>query len=258
MLLRLAEFEEKEIETSAKIKTATRYPLIVLIALFGAFIVMINFVVPKFTGIYGTFNAQLPLPTRILLGLSYVMKHYWFLILAVISGSIFLFLRYIRTKAGKLQWDTFKLKVPIFGPLTMMLVMSRFARTLAVLLKSGLPVLQVLDIVSRTVGNAKLSNAIDALAVSVKEGKGISTPMSSSGLFPPMVIQMVAIGEETGKIDELLMKVSEYYDQQSNYMMDNLSAMIEPIFVLGLGAMVLSMALAIFLPMWNLVGIFKH
>lgn len=258
MLLRLAEFEEKEMETVAKIKAATRYPIIVLIALFFAFLVMVNFVVPKFTGIYGTFSAQLPLPTRALLGLSYIMRHYWFLIIAVISGSVYMFLRYIKTKKGRLAWDTFKLKVPVFGKLTTMLVMARFARTLAVLLKSGLPVLQVLDIVSRTVGNAKLSNAIDELSVSVKEGKGISTPMASSGLFPPMVLQMVAIGEETGKIDELLLKVSEYYDQQSDYMMDNLSAMIEPVFVLGLGAMVLSMALAIFLPMWNLVGIFKH
>ena len=258
MLKRLAEFEEKEMETIAKIKAATRYPTIVLIALFCAFLVMVNVVIPKFTGIYGTFNAQLPLPTRVLLGLSYVMRHFWYLIVIGAAGSIYLFHRYINTKMGRLQWDSFKLKVPIFGKLTSMLVMSRFARTLAVLLKSGLPVLQVLDMVSRTVGNTKISLAVDALAESVKEGKGISGPMGASGLFPPMIIQMVAVGEETGKVDELLMKVSEYYDQQSDYMMENLSTMIEPIFVLGLGGMVLSMALAIFLPMWNLIGVFKH
>ncbi|MDD5436687.1 MAG: type II secretion system F family protein, partial [Candidatus Omnitrophica bacterium] len=258
MLSRLAEFEEKEITTQAKIKSATRYPTIVLIALFCAFLIMVNVVVPKFSGIYDTFHAQLPLPTRVLLWLSFVMRHYWYLILAAMAGVVFLFLRYIHTKSGRVQWDTFKLKVPIVGPLLMLMVMSRFARTLAVLLKSGLPVLNVLDMVSRTVGNAKVSLAVDALTVSVKEGKGLSAPMSTSGLFPPMVIQMVAIGEETGKIDELLMKVSEYYDQRSDYMMENLATMIEPIFVLCLGGMVLSMALAIFLPMWNLISIFKH
>jgi len=258
MLLRLAEFEEKEIDTQAKIKSATRYPMIVLIALFAAFLIMVNVVIPKFAGIYGTFNAKLPLPTRLLIGLSYLMRHYWFLFIAGAAGVVYAFLRYINTKFGRLQWDTFKLRVPVFGPLTSMLIMSRFARTLAVLLKSGLPVLEVLDMVSRTAGNAKVAIAVDALASSVKEGKGLSAPMAAGGLFPPLVVQMVAIGEETGKIDELLMKVSEYYDQRSDYMMENLSAMIEPVFVLGLGGMVLTMALAIFLPMWNLIGLFKH
>jgi len=258
MLRRLAEFEEKDIENRSKIKSATRYPLMTLGALFCAFLIIVNLVIPKFAGVFGQFNKTLPLPTRIMLGLSYVMRHYWFLIIATVAAVIYLFIRYINTKKGRLIWDTFKLKVPIFGPLVSMLIMSRFARTMSILLKSGLPVLQVLDMSARTVGNARISMVVDSVSVNVREGKGISGPMGLSGLFPPMVVQMVAIGEETGKVDELLLKVSDYYDQQSDYMMKNLSVMIEPVFVLCLGAMVLTVALSIFLPMWNLISVFNH
>jgi type II secretory pathway component PulF len=152
-----------------------------------------------------------------------------------------------------------KLRIPLFGPIISMLVMSRFARTMSILIRSGLPILQVLDMVSRTVGNAAVSRTVDEIAANVREGKSISAPMGLSKLFPPIVVQMVAVGEDTGKIDELLMKVSEYYDQQSDYSMKNLSTMIEPVFVLILGVMVLIMALAIFLPMWNLASVvIKH
>lgn len=257
MLKRLAEFEEKEIDTAAKIRAAVRYPMLTLVALACAFVVMVNFVVPRFASIFSQFNKALPLPTRILLAISYIMTHYWFLLIALLVGSIYGFLRYIHTKDGKLKWDSFCLGVPVFGKLISMLIMSRFARTMGVLIRSGLPILQVLDMVARTVDNAKISRAVDAIAINVKEGKGISEPMNTTGLFPPMVVQMVAVGEETGKVDELLTKVSDYYDQQSDYMMRNLATLIEPIFIVILGAMVLLMALAIFLPMWNLISVFK-
>lgn len=258
MLRRLAEFEEKDTENRSKIKSATRYPAMTLGALFFAFLIMVNFVIPKFAGIFGQFGKELPLPTRIMLGLSFFMQHYWFVLIGSIIALIYLFMWYIHTDKGRLQWDTFKLKVPVFGPLVSLLTMSRFARTTSILLKSGLPVLQVLDMSARTVGNMRISGVVDAISANVREGKGMSGPMGLSGVFPPMVVQMVAIGEETGKVDELLLKVSDYYDQQSDYMMKNLATLIEPIFVLGLGAMVLVVALSVFLPMWNLISVFNH
>jgi MSHA biogenesis protein MshG len=259
VLERLAEFGERELDNRTKIKTATRYPLITLVALFFAFVIVVTFVIPKFANIFSQFKANLPLPTKILLATSTFMQRFWYIVVLVVVALAFLFLRYVNTKRGRPQWDYVKLRIPLFGPIISMLVMSRFARTMSILIRSGLPILQVLDMVSRTVGNAAVSRTVDEIAANVREGKSISAPMGLSKLFPPIVVQMVAVGEDTGKIDELLMKVSEYYDQQSDYSMKNLSTMIEPVFVLILGVMVLIMALAIFLPMWNLASVvIKH
>lgn len=258
ILARLAEFGEKDIDTRSKIKAATRYPLITLVALFVAFIIVVTFVIPRFSSIFSQFKTALPLPTRILLGLSFIMQSYWYIILIAAGLLAFLSFKYINTKNGRLRWDSLKLKLPIFGPLVYMFTMSRFSLVMSILIRSGLPILQVLDMVSRAVGNAAISRVVDNIVISVREGKGISEPMEISGIFPPIVVQMVAVGEDTGKVDELLMKVSEYYDQQSDYSIKNLTTMIEPVFVLILGGMVLMMALAIFLPMWNLITIFRR
>ena len=258
ILMRLTEFGEKEIEYRNKIKSATRYPMITLGALVCAFLVVVNFVIPKFAGIFAQFKTNLPLPTKILLGLNYSMKHYFILMILGIVVFVYLVTKYINTKDGRLRWDTFKLDMPIFGKLTMMFVMERFARTMSILIRSGLPILQALDMAARAVGNALVARTISAIASNVREGKSIAEPMGISGLFPPIVVQMVAIGEDTGKLDELLMKVSEYYEQQSDYMLKNLTTLIEPLFILILGAMVLTMALAVFLPVWSLMSVFKH
>lgn len=258
MLERLAEFGTKELDNRSRVKAALRYPLMTLGALVLAFFILVTFVVPKFSAVYSQFNTALPLPTRILLGLSFVMQRYWFMVLMLLAAIAYIFYRYINTKDGRFLWDSFKLKMPVFGPLVNMLVMSRFTRTMSILIRSGLPILQVLDLVSRTVGNVAITRAMDKIATSVREGKGIAEPMRISGLFQPMVIQMVAIGEDTGKVDELLLRVSEYYERESDYSMRNLSTMIEPIFIVILGFMVLAMAMAIFLPMWNLVRVFKR
>jgi len=257
MLSRLAELGERDIETEQKIKAATRYPLITLGALFCAFLIVVTFVIPRFAAVFSQFGTNLPLPTRMLLALSYIMQHYWLIFILAIGSAVYAFFRYIHSQKGRMRWDGLKLHVPVFGPLVTMLVMSRFSRTMALLIKSGLPILQVLEMTARTVNNAVVGRAIENVATSVKEGKGISEPLKVSGLFPPIVTQMVAIGEETGKIDDLLLRVSEYYDQQSDYVIRNLTIAIEPVFVLILGSMVLTMALSIFLPMWNLITLFK-
>lgn len=258
VLARLVEFGEKEEDNRSKIKSATRYPLITLGALAMAFMVVVTFVIPKFAAIFSQFKTELPLPTRILLGLNFVIQHYWYIIIAASAGAVFLFLKYINTKSGRFQWDYFKLHMPVFGPLALMLTMARFTRTMSILMRSGLPILQVLDMASRTAGNSVVARAVDNIASSVREGKGISEPMRISGIFPPMVVNMVAIGEDTGKVDELLMSVSEYYDQQADYMIKNFTTILEPLFVLVLGVMVLVMALAIFLPMWNMINLFRR
>lgn len=258
MLERLAQLGEDELLMRSRIKSAVRYPMIVVVTLVIAFFVIVGFVLPRFAALFAGFKITLPLPTRILLGTSVFMKRFWFLVLIVIIGGIIGFLRFINSKTGRPIWDNFKLKVFVFGQLILMITMSRFSRVTAVLLKSGLPILHILDLVKKTVGNVIIERSIEHIKSSVAEGKGISEPMKVSRLFPPMVVQMVAIGEETGKIDELLLRVADYYDSQIDYTLKNLTTLIEPILIFFLGLMVLVMSLAIFLPMWNMVQLFRR
>jgi type II secretory pathway component PulF len=258
ILERLADLGEKELDTRNRIKSATRYPMIAFFVLCIAFTVVVTFVIPKFSSVFAQFKTDLPLPTRILLGLSSAFKKYWLIELAAIAGLFFWFRYVIRLERGKLIWDTVKLKVPVFGPILLMLIMSRLTRVMAILIRSGLPILQILDMVARTSDNAVIARAIGTITESVREGKGLTEPMRLTGIFPPIVLQMVSVGEETGKIDELLLSVSDYFDQQSDYQIKNLTVLIEPLFVVFLGIMVLIMALAIFLPMWNLSTLFRH
>jgi type II secretory pathway component PulF len=188
---------------------------------------------------------------------NYAITQFWWLILIIAAGVIFAFNKFIKTESGKLWWDGVRLKFPVFGPLFMKITMSRFARITGTLTRSGVPILQILDLSSRGVGNAVIGRTIDTIRSSVNEGKGMSEPMKISGMFPPVVIQMVSAGEATGKVDELLLHVSDYYDSQVDYMIKNLTTLIEPILIFVLGCAVLFMALGIFLPMWNLMQLFR-
>ena len=257
ILGRLAELIEQEIDTSSRIKAATRYPMIAFMVLCLGFLIVVTFVIPRFAIIYGQFNTLLPLPTRILIAVSVAMRKFWYLFIAGLGITVFAFIRFINSKNGRAVWDNFKLNVPVLGPLVTMLVMSRFARVTAILMKSGVPILEVLDLVAGASGNIIISRAIDNIKASVNQGKGMSEPMRLSSLFPQAVIQMVAAGEQTGRIDELLGSVADYYDKESGYMIKNLTTYIEPILIFILGVMVLIMALAIFLPMWNLIRLFR-
>ena len=257
ILNRLTELIEQEIDTRMRIKNATRYPMIAFFVLCLGFLIVITFVVPRFASIYGKFNAVLPLPTRILIGINAAIQSYWYLFIAGITAAAFGFSRFIRSKVGEPIWDNFKLKVPIFGPLIQMLVMSRFARITAILIRSGVPILEVLKLVAGSSGNIVIARAIENIKESVNQGKGMSEPMKMSVLFPPIVVQMVSIGEQTGKVDELLLGVADYFDRESSYMIKNLTSYIEPILIFALALMVLLMALGIFMPMWNLIRVFK-
>jgi len=258
VLDRIADLGEYQEEIKAKIKTATRYPLLVVVALAVGFTIVVTFVIPRFASMFSQFKTQLPFPTRVMIGLNYTIKHYWYLIIMAAGGTIYGFFSYIKTSSGRAIWDRVKIKIPIFGPLIVKSAMSRFARVTSILTKSGLPILQVLELTAKTVGNTVISSAIDTIRTSVNEGKGMTEPMKANKLFPPIVVQMVAVGEETGKLDELLFKVSEYYDKQVDYTIKNLGILIEPILLLVLGCGVLFMALAIFLPMWDMMSLFRH
>ncbi|MBM3244263.1 MAG: type II secretion system F family protein [Candidatus Omnitrophica bacterium] len=257
ILERLSALLEQDIDTRARIKSATRYPLLAFVVLCIGFLIMVTFVIPRFSVIYGQFNAELPLPTRVLIMINLLIRKFWFLFITLIIAGFIGFRKFIRSGFGRPIWDNFKLKVYVLGPLMQILIMSRFARITSLLMKSGVPILEILDLVANTSGNIIIARAIRNVKESVNQGRGISEPMKASGLFPPVVVQMVAIGEQTGKVDELLLSVADYYDRESSYMIKNLSTYIEPALIFVLGIMVLVMALAIFLPMWNLIRLFR-
>lgn len=257
ILNRLATLAEHEAETRARIKAATRYPKIVLVALVVAFGILVSFVIPKFAALYANFKAELPLPTRIMIGINTAVHRYGLVILAAIVSAIFGFRKYINTPAGRLWWDGFKLKLPIFGPIFMKSALSRFARVFGTLTRSGLPVLQTLEIVSETVGNVVIARIVDNIRDSARQGRGVVQPMRVSKVFPPIVIQMVAVGEESGKMEEMLTKVSEYYDRDVDYAIKNLSSSLEPLLLAVIGGVILFLALAIFMPWWKLINVVK-
>jgi type II secretory pathway component PulF len=257
ILNRLAMLAEHEAETRARIKAATRYPKIVIVALVVAFGVLVSFVIPKFATLYANYKVALPLPTRLMIGLNNIVHQYGLLILAAAIAAFFGCRKFINTPQGRLWWDGFKLKIPIFGPIFTKTALSRFARVFGTLTRSGLPILQTLEIVSETVGNVVIGRVVDNIRDSARQGRGIVQPMRVSKVFPPIVIQMVAIGEESGKMEEMMMKVSEYYDRDVEYAIKNLSSSLEPILLAVIGVVILFLALAIFLPWWNLINVFK-
>jgi len=257
VLERLATLSEHDETIRLRIKSSTRYPIIVVVAMIIGFVVLTVLVVPRYAKIYEQYTKALPLPTQILLGINYAVTRLWWLLIIIGIAGRFLFKRYINTKIGRFSWDSFKLKVPVFGPLLLKLSISRFTRITGTLMRSGIPILKILDIASGSTGNEVVSKAITNIRNNVMEGKGIAEPMKVSGLFPPIVTQMVSVGEDTGKLDDLLIHVSNYYDEQVDYTINNLTSLIEPILIFVLGLGVLFMALGIFLPMWNLMSIFK-
>ncbi|MFC1703892.1 type II secretion system F family protein [Candidatus Omnitrophota bacterium] len=257
-LERLAVLGDYEEQLRLRIQSATRYPLIVIVAVVIGFLILSTAVIPRFAQIYGQANVALPIPTQILLWVNFMMKNYWWVFIAVLGVASFSFVKFINTKNGRVWWDNFKLNVPIFGPMILKLSMSRFTRTTGLLMRSGVSLFKILELASGSTGNVIISRTIDSIKASVSEGKGISEPMKLSGMFTPTVVQVVTIGEQTGKLDELLLHVADYYDSQVDFMVKNITSLIEPILIFILGGMVLVMALGIFLPMWNLMSLFKR
>lgn len=257
ILERLASLAEHDAETRSRVKAAIRYPMIVVVAICLAFAFLVSFVIPRFAAIFSKFKTELPLPTRILIGINHAVQNYWYLILLAVALLVGGIIWYLRTPNGRWQWDRLKLKLPIFGIIFQKVALSRFARVFASMQKSGISMMLTLDIVAETVGNVVIAKSVTEMREALREGKGLVRPMEASGLFPPLVVQMVAVGEETGNIDVMLNKVSDYYDKDVDYALRNLSSLIEPILLLFVGGMVLLLALGIFLPMWDMIRLFK-
>jgi MSHA biogenesis protein MshG len=249
---RLAGHLDNEIKIRADLKAATRYPKIVVIAMAGAFVLAVTFIIPKFMSIFKASKMDLPLPSKILMNLSIYFREYWFWVALLVGGIYGGFKFFIKTEKGELWWDRIKLKLPIFGQLFMKIYMSRFLRTFVSLYSSGLPVILNLDIAAKTFGNAYLSKVVQEVKVGVKEGGDMWEKMRRSKVFPPLVYHMFAIGESSGALDRVLGKVSDYYEREVDYSVKNLTTMIEPILIISMGAMVLFLAIGVFLPMWDL------
>jgi len=243
-----------ETEIRQKIKGATRYPIFVIIGIAVAFIILMTFVVPQFVEMFG--DAELPTLTKGLINVSNFLKGFWWVYIPGIVGMTMALIFYIGTPKGRFNFDKFKLKVPIFGNLFMKSAMSRFSHMFETLNKSGLPILQTMEIVSTTIGNVVISKELEIVGIGIEKGRGISGPMKESGLFPPLVIRMISVGEQSGSLDEMLHNVSEHYDNEVNYLVENLVSLIEPILTISIGAMVLVLALGIFLPMWSMMDAF--
>ncbi len=254
---RFVTLAERELGTRQRIKEATRYPKIVILSIVIAFAVLITFVIPRFAEIFLQFNTPLPLPTRVMIAVNHVFHTYWYLVLVVLFGIPFLIRHYIRTEKGKYFWDKLKTRIPMFGPLFLKIALSRFAYTFVVLNKSGIPILQTLEIASTTVDHAILSQSIQETGKKIKEGSSLTVALSESGRFTPLVIQMLSVGESSGTLDEMLMRVTEYYDIEVTNSIKKLSSYVEPTLTLLLGVVILFLALAVFLPWWNLASLFR-
>jgi len=254
VLDRLATFLEKEQEVRSKVKSAMMYPAVVLVFAFMMLLALVFFVLPKFKSIFETMNLTLPLTTRALLGFSGFMTHFWYIFLAIIAGAVVAYKLYARTERGRYQIDFLKLRVPVMGDLFMKTAISRFARTFGTLIASGVPVLRALEIVAETAGNVVVSQTITQTRSSVKEGEKISAPLMGSKVFPVMVVQMIGVGEETGRLDQMLVKVSDFYDQEVDSTLKGLTSLIEPLMIVGLGAIVGFIAVSVISPIYQLVG----
>ena len=255
VLERLAAILEADLKTRNRIKTATRYPKIVVVAIIVAFGIIITFVIPRFVSLFDKFKAKLPLPTRILIAINNFFHHYWWLIFLVVGGSIIAFNKYKKTEEGKKRIDELILKVPILGKLIHKIYLSRMMRILGLLYKSGLPITTSLSIVAEVSGNEVAKKATLAIKDEVEAGASISKPIKNSDFFPDIISDMVAVGEETGSLDEMLFKISDYFDEEIEYTIANLSSAIEPVLLVFIAGMVLLLALGVFLPMWDMVKV---
>lgn len=251
----LAEYLQREQETRKQIKAATRYPIFVVFALVAALIVMNIFVIPVFAGMFAKFDAELPAMTLFLIGMSDFFVTKWWLLVTIIMVCFFITRRYLYTKQGRYKWDKLQLDIPLVGSIIERSLLGRFARSFAMMLKAGVPLTTALSLVADAVSNSYMSKAIMDMRQRIEKGEGLSRVALASGLFTPLVLQMINVGEETGQVDELLQEVAEFYEREVEYDLKNLTSKIEPILIAIVAAMVLVLALGIFTPMWDMMSV---
>lgn len=256
VLARISLSLEKENQFRTKLIGAFRYPALVLTTLAFAFLASIVFIIPRFTSMFQKFGQELPLPTRLLIVLNGVLTDYWWAIIIFCVAAYFGYVRFSSSDAGRSFLDRTKLKVPVFGPLYAKLALSRFFMMFADMLDSGVPLATALELTARTADNRSIANSVMVLRQRVMEGGLLSVAMKHSGIFPSVAIHLTSVGESTGRLSEMFIKVSSYFDEDADYMVSNLMSLLEPFFVLILGVFVMVLGLGIFLPMWDVTSLF--
>lgn len=257
ILFKLAENIEKEEDLRHKIKSATLYPKMVIGAIFVAIVILITFVIPRFAELYKGFKTTLPLPTRILIGISTFFSKYWYFLALIFLSLIIIYLLLKNTKKGREIYDPLIIKIPIIGEIAIKIIMVRFSRFFSLLYSSGIVVTNILDLLQKVMNNVVYERKISNIKKDILSGQSFGDAVSRTGIFTSLTLEMIQIGEETGALDEMLKKVSEFYDSELDYTIKNLTAMIEPILLIFIFGMVLFLALSVFLPMWDMVKFVK-
>ncbi|TFB12609.1 type II secretion system F family protein [Candidatus Marinimicrobia bacterium MT.SAG.4] len=257
VLKRLSDFMEHDESVKKSIKSAMRYPIIVMVALTMAFFFAVTFIIPKFTVMFARSGVELPFITQMLLLMNSIITDYWYMALSVFGLTVYLIRRILGTTRGRLVWDGFKLKLPVFGPLFLKNSISRFAHMLETLNSSGIHIIEALHICSETAGNAAISKEIEQARADVEVGTGLAEALEKGYLFPPMTIRMIKTGQDAGSLDEMLESIFRQYDEEVKYLTERLSAMVEPMMTVIIGVFILIIALGIFLPMWGMYDAVK-
>jgi|tagenome__1003787_1003787.scaffolds.fasta_scaffold20985068_4 type IV pilus assembly protein PilC len=257
VLQRLATTIEKQVELRRKVKSAMTYPAVVSCLVLLLVTAMLLFVIPMFQGIYGQLGGKLPVPTQILINISSIVRNLWYIVFAAEIAAVWGFRRWINSEEGRKRWDAIKLKMPVFGGLAKKTALARFGRTLSALVRSGVPILESLDIVCETSGNWVVSEAVRDTQQQVKRGEPLSKRLEEHDVFPPMVVQMMAVGEETGALDEMLDKIADFYDQEVEATVNALTSMIEPILIVIMGVVIGGMIISLYLPMFDVINLIK-
>lgn len=254
VLERLADQLQKDYDLISKIKAAVTYPIVVIVALVGIVILMLIFVVPELKSIFKDLGAELPITTRIVLGISDAIINYWYIFLVVILGLVFGIRFWARTAAGGLVWDNFKLKIPLIGPLTRKIYMARFARTMGTLVASGLPMLEIVETVSGVINNRVYQDAFKRISKDIENGIQLSTTLNKQRIFPAMIYHLVAVGEKSGKLDYVLLSMATFFDKEVETTTSNLATLVEPILIILIGAGVGFVVASVIMPIYSLVN----
>ncbi len=252
VFMRLGEYLEFDRETRERIKTALRYPTMVIVAIAIALGIINVLVIPAFAAVFEKSNVPLPLATRVLIAVSDFFVAWWMQMLAAIAIALAGARHYVRTERGRYQWDKLKLRIPVFGSIVQRATLARFARSFALAYRAGVPLIQALTVVGRAVGNEYVADRVLEMRNGIERGDTLTRTAAATGLFTPLVLQMLAVGEETGSVDDLLEEVAGFYEREVDYEIKNISDAIEPILIVAVGVMVLVLALGVFLPMWDL------
>jgi MSHA biogenesis protein MshG len=250
---RMYEYLEHERTTVNQIKSALRYPSFVIISIVLAVGVLMRYVIPKFADVYAGFDAELPLPTRILIGTSDFVVNWWWAIIVLAFALVLLVLQFVNSDKGRLWWDEKKLKLPLVGDIILRASLSRFSRAFSMASRSGVPLIQALTVVSRAVDNRYLEQKVLGMRGGIERGESITRVAANARIFTPLVLQMLAVGEETGQVDDMLEEVADFYASEVEYDVARLGEIIQPVLIVAIGIIVFIMALGVFLPMWDLM-----